>query len=162
MHRRPGRVRPGSPDDDLNGEGASSSSRSDSFGILVSTDMLGYGAANVSARFSENVIQHFNTGVYVEQNCELFSRFFPGDCKGGERATAILYNNMIQGNGTGANGKPHTVVDARRNWWGCSRGPNRPGCDTAIGTVMYTPWLTSPPQGLPEPSDEGRERDRDR
>ena len=145
---------------DLNGEGASSSSRSDSFGVLVSTDMLGYGAANVSALFTDNVIQHFNTGVYVEQNCELFARFYPGDCQGGERAYVTLYNNMIEGNGTGANGKPHTVVDARRNWWGCSRGPNRPGCDTAIGTVMYTPWLTKPPKGGTKPPHEGRERDR--
>jgi len=68
---------------ELSGEGASSSSRSESFGVLVTTDMLGYGAANVSALFTDNVIHHFNTGVYVEQNCELFSRFFPSDCQGG-------------------------------------------------------------------------------
>jgi hypothetical protein len=111
--------------------------------------------------FSDNVIQHFNTGVYVEQHCELLSGFFPGDCQGGGgRATATLYNNVIQGNRTGTHGKRQTVVDARLNWWGCSRGPNRPGCDTAIGTVVYTPWLTKPPKRLRKP-DEEREGDRD-
>jgi hypothetical protein len=145
---------------EVSGEGASSSSRSESFGVMVSTDMLGFGAANVSARFTDNVIQHFNTGVYVEQNCELLSRFFPGDCqRGGGRATATLYNNVIEGNRTGANGKPYTVVDARSNWWGCSRGPNQPGCDTAVGTAVYIPWLTKRPKELTKPPDEP-ERDR--
>ncbi len=48
---------------EVNGEGASGSKGSDSIGVLVSTDMLGFGASNVSARFTDTVIQHFKTGV---------------------------------------------------------------------------------------------------
>jgi hypothetical protein len=145
----------------LSGAGAWSSRPSGSLGVLVSTDILGYGAANVSARFTDNLIEHFNTGVYAEQNCELFSGVFPNDCQGVDgRATVTLYNNVINGNRTGANGKPHTMVDARSNWWGCRRGPNQPGCDTATGTVVYTPWLTKRPDGLTKPDDR-LERERD-
>jgi len=167
---------------EVNGEGAQTSGKpsgkgegkghgkpggqSGGVGVLVSTDTLGFGATNVSARFSDNVIGNFNTGVYVEQNCEMFSSAFPGDCQeGGGRATATLYNNAIEGNRTGANGRPQTTVDARSNWWGCRRGPNQPGCDTAIGTVVYTPWLTKRPKDLEKPHDENdrdkSENDRD-
>ena len=47
------------------------------------------------------------------------------------------------GNEAGAVGGPGTTVDATNDWWGCKAGPNQPGCDTATGTVAYTPWLTS-------------------
>jgi parallel beta-helix repeat protein len=37
------------------------------------------------------------------------------------------------------------VVDARLNWWGCSRGPAAAGCAAISGTdVLYLPFLTSP------------------
>jgi hypothetical protein len=96
----------------------------------------------------------------------MFSSAYPGDCQEGDgRATATLYNNAIEGNRTGANGRPQTTVDARSNWWGCRRGPNQPGCDTAIGTVVYTPWLTKRPKDLEKPHDEhdrdNSEKDRD-
>jgi hypothetical protein len=39
-----------------------------------------------------------------------------------------------------------TIVNAANNWWGCKKGPNMGGgCDTAIGTVQSTPWLTKKP-----------------
>jgi hypothetical protein len=143
---------------DLSGEDAWSSHGAATVGVLVSTDMLGFGAANVAAVFSENVIQRFSAGVYVEQHCELFSEAYPGDCEGRDvRATATLHHNVIQGNRTGAIGKPGTTVDARSNWWGCRRGPNERGCDRAVGTVAYEPWLTKRPKGLTK-SDEWRER----
>lgn len=132
----------------VKGEGASNSDPSGSLGVVVSTDILGWGSTNVSASFTKNVIQHFNTGVYVEQQCELFSSYFPGDCSPGSptQATAMLHNNIIKDSNTGANGLTGTVVDAENNWWGCNKGPNQPGCDTAIGTVDFTPWLTKPPK----------------
>lgn len=132
----------------LDGEGASSSDPSGSLGVLVSTDILSYGSTDVSASFTNNVIRHFNTGVYVEQHCELFASYFPGDCPVASptQATAVLHNNVIKGNNTGANGLIGTVVNAENNWWGCKKGPNQPGCDTAIGTVDFTPWLITPPK----------------
>jgi parallel beta-helix repeat protein len=37
------------------------------------------------------------------------------------------------------------LVDARLNWWGCSRGPTAAGCAAISGTdVLYVPFLTSP------------------
>lgn|SRR5574337_201855 len=134
-------------DNTVNGASASSSDPSNSMGVIVSTDMLGWGSTDVSATFTNNVIRHFNTGVYVEQHCELFGSFFPTDCSAGStQAIAALHNNIIKGNNTGANGLTGTAVDAENNWWGCNKGPNHPGCDTAIGTVDFLPWLTKPPK----------------
>ncbi len=132
----------------LNGASASTSDPSGSLGVIVSTDILGYGSRNVSVSFTENTIRNFNTGVYVEQHCELFGSYFPTDCPAGSptHATAVLHNNVIKGNNVGANGLIGTVVNAENNWWGCNKGPNQPGCDTATGTVDFTPWLTKPPK----------------
>jgi nitrous oxidase accessory protein NosD len=132
----------------VNGASASSSDPSSSLGVIVSTDILGFGSTDVSASFRRNAIQHFGTGVYVEQQCELFAAFFPTDCPAGSptQATAVLHDNVINGNDTGASGLPGTSVDAEDNWWGCRKGPNQPGCDTATGTVDFTPWLTKPPK----------------
>lgn len=132
----------------VNGASASSSDPSGSLGVIVSTDILGWGSTDVTASFTGNVIQHFGTGVYVEQHCELFGSYFPWDCPAASptQATAVLHDNVIKGNGVGANGLTGTLVNAENNWWGCKQGPNRPGCDTAIGTADFTPWLTRPPK----------------
>lgn len=135
----------------VDGAGAASTSPSDKIGVMVSTDILGYGSTDVSAQFTDSVIQHFNTGVYVEQKCELFGGL-PGyaDCVNPPypptTANVALHNNVIKDNGTGAKGMPGTTVNAENNWWGCSRGPNQSGCDTAVGTVDFTPWLSKPPK----------------
>ncbi|MGE5219265.1 MAG: nitrous oxide reductase family maturation protein NosD [Chloroflexota bacterium] len=121
--------------------GALSSKPASSIGVIVTTDILGYGYTDVSALFTNNEITKFNTGVYVEKHGELF-QFKEG---GGGQATATFHNNIIEKNKTGANGMPDTDVNAENNWWGCAAGPNQPGCDTAIGTVDFTPWLTQEP-----------------
>jgi hypothetical protein len=59
---------------------------------------------------------------------------------------AAFPNNSLVANGAGAIGEPGTVVDAKEDWWGCAAGPNMGGaCNTASGTVTYTPWLTVKP-----------------
>lgn len=133
-------------DNAVNGKHALTSDPSGTLGVLVSTDLLGWGSTDVSVSFTKNVIERFSTGVYVEQQCELFGSWFPTDCASPTQATAVLHNNIIKGNNTGANGLIGTTVDAENNWWGCKKGPNQPGCDTAIGTVDFTPWLTKPPK----------------
>ncbi len=37
------------------------------------------------------------------------------------------------------------AVDATGNWWGDAAGPLGPNGDGASGTVLFTPWLTTPP-----------------
>jgi len=45
-------------------------------------------------------------------------------------------------------------VDARENWWGSPEGPVVDGQEGPragiVGNIVYTPWLTVPPQGAPE------------
>jgi parallel beta-helix repeat protein len=44
------------------------------------------------------------------------------------------------------------IVNATQDWWGCPSGPGTRGCATITnvgGTVLSTPWLTSP---VPKPS----------
>jgi hypothetical protein len=53
--------------------------------------------------------------------------------------------NNFNANGVGVADADGTF-DATRNWWGCSGGPAAAGCDTAIGAVTFTPWLTHPAQ----------------
>ena len=103
------------------------------YGADLTTDLLGFGFGDLTATLNGNSIQNFGTGVLVTQ-------------ESGGQATVSGSSNTIKGNGTGATGEPGTSVNLANNWWGCKQGPNNsPKCDSATGTVAYTPWLTAKP-----------------
>ncbi len=111
-----------------------------SYGAYISTDLLGFGFADVTATLSKNVIENAGTGVLVTQTSPT------EEDEAGGQATVTGSGNVIKGNGTGATGEPGTSVSLANNWWGCKQGPNNsPKCDSATGTVAYTPWLTAKP-----------------
>lgn len=124
---------------DVQGGRADTTDPTGTYGAYVSTDLLGFGFADVNAAFVGNSFRSFGTGLLATQ-----TRTFYGGTPTGQ-ATAPATGNSIRGNTVGANGEPGTVFDAQGNWWGCSTGPNTNRCDTAIGTVQYTPWLTGRP-----------------
>ena len=118
---------------DVNGSGAKTTDPTGTYGAYLTTDQLGNGFADLTATLTGNSFKHFGTGMFVTQ-------------ASGGQATVTAHNNSFLNNGTGANGMPSTVVNATNNWWGCKQGPNLGGgCDTAIGTVAFTPWLTQQP-----------------
>lgn len=56
-----------------------------------------------------------------------------------------VHLNNFPGHVVGLDDITAVVVDATQNWWGCSGGPNAPGCSTILGKgVLFTPWLTKP------------------
>jgi hypothetical protein len=123
----------------VDGTGASATS-GQTTGAYITTDLLGFEFGDVNATLSGNTIQHYEIGVVVTQTSPT-----NGDQAGGQ-ATVSGSNNAIQKNGAGANGEPGTSVNLANNWWGCRQGPNNnPKCDSATGTVAYTPWLTAKP-----------------
>lgn len=125
---------------DVNGDGAQASGSDGTYGAYIATDLLGYGTGDATATLTGNRFAHFTTGLFVTQ-----TRMFYGG-PGGSQATVTAHGDSFVDNGTGANGDTGTVVDASGSWWGCKAGPNAGGdCDTAVGTVQYTPWLTTPP-----------------
>jgi len=108
-------------------------SEGQTYGAYLTTDLLGFGFGDVTATLNVNKIEHFGTGVLVTQ-------------ESGGQANVTGSSNTIKGNGTGATGEPGTSVNLEKNWWGCKEGPNNdPKCDTATGTVDYTPWLAAKP-----------------
>jgi parallel beta-helix repeat protein len=53
-------------------------------------------------------------------------------------------NNFVNP-GIGVDNLAAGLVDARLNWWGCSRGPTAAGCAEVSGAnVLFVPFLTSP------------------
>jgi hypothetical protein len=122
-------------DNSVDGTGASTTDPAGTYGAYVTTDLLGYGNANASVLLTDNSLEHTTTGLLVTQ-----TEPSDGDAAGGQ-ATVTARGNLFTGDGTGANGMTGTVVDASQDWWGCSSGPNTAGCDTATGTVTFTPWL---------------------
>jgi hypothetical protein len=124
----------------VSGAGASTTEPGGTVGALLTTDLVGFGHANVMATLTHNVLERFGTGVIVTQ-----TKPTNGDTAGGQ-ATVSAHNNTIAKNGTGADGETGTVFEAQNNWWGCPQGPNmNPRCDTAVGTTSFAPWLTSKP-----------------
>ncbi len=108
-------------------------------GAYITTDLLGFEYGDVNATLLRNSIEHFGTGVLVTQTSPT-----AGDQAGGQ-ATVSGTDNVIKDNGTGATGEPGTSVNLANNWWGCKQGPSSAKCDSATGTVAYTPWLTANP-----------------
>jgi hypothetical protein len=69
-----------------------------------------------------------------------------GQPAGGQANITASPNNSFFANGTGANGNTGTKVSAQEDWWGCASGPNMGGsCNTAVGTVTFTPFLAAKP-----------------
>jgi len=123
----------------VNGTGAATTGTT--YGAYLTTDQLGYGFGNLTATLTHNTLSHFNTGMFVTQTNPT-----PGQEAGGQATITASPNNSFLANGTGANGEPGTTVNAANDWWGCTKGPNMGGaCNTALGTVTYTPWLTAKP-----------------
>ncbi len=117
----------------VDGASAKTTDPTGTYGVYLTTDLLGYGFGDLTATLTGNVIGHFDTGLFVTQ-------------ASGGTATVGADNNALQHNATGANGDTGTTVTAESNWWGCKRGPNMGGgCDTATGTVDFTPWLAQKP-----------------
>jgi nitrous oxidase accessory protein NosD len=116
----------------VNGLGATTTDPAGTYGAYLTTDELVFGSGDLTATLTGNKLLRSGTGLFVTQSS-------------GGQATVGASNNTIHYNGTGANGDTGTTVNAQNNWWGCVKGPNLGGCDTAVGTVSYTPWLTAKP-----------------
>jgi hypothetical protein len=124
----------------VSGTGGQTTDPAGTYGAYLTTDQLGFAFGDVTATLTGNTFVHLGTGMFVTQTSPT-----PGQPAGGQ-ATISASNNSIQANGAGANGGTGTTVNAQNNWWGCAAGPNMGGaCNTATGTVQYTPWLTAKP-----------------
>jgi hypothetical protein len=53
--------------------------------------------------------------------------------------------NTFERHAIGINNLGAATVDGTLNWWGCPSGPGKHGCATASTGVIFTPWLTTPP-----------------
>ena len=67
-------------------------------------------------------------------------------------AAVVADFNNLNGPAIGVANLGTGFVNASNNWWGCSQGPNTPGCSTVASNVLFTPWLSSPavPNGSPK------------
>jgi hypothetical protein len=123
----------------VNGKGAVSSEPT--VGAYITTDMLGFGSADVTATLESNTLEHFGTGMLVTQ-----TKPTGGDPVGGQATVTANNKNQFILDTTGAFGDEKTAVSAKEDWWGCAEGPNNaPPCTSASGTVEYIPFLTAKP-----------------
>ncbi|HEX4435350.1 MAG TPA: hypothetical protein VH061_01020 [Solirubrobacteraceae bacterium] len=124
----------------VNGTGAKTSDPAGSYGAYLTTDQLGFAFGDLTVQLTGNQVIDTGNALLVTQTSPS-----PGQPAGGQ-ATVTASGNSFHKDGTGANGETGTVVNAENNWWGCMQGPNVSSkCDTATGTVDYTPWLTAKP-----------------
>lgn len=124
----------------VSGSGATTSDPNGTYGAYLTTDLLGFGSADVNVSLTGNSFKGSTTGLYVTQTSPT-----NGDSVGGQATVAAHSNAVYKTNKTGADGLTGTQVNATDNWWGCAKGPNTSGCATATGTVVFKPWLTKKP-----------------
>ena len=64
---------------------------------------------------------------------------------GNNATNANVFLNDLPGKGdTGVDNAGTGSVTATDNWWGCGKGPGTPNCSKTSGTVISSPFLTSP------------------
>ena len=114
-------------------------------GLLVTTDQLGFGAANASADSRGNTLARAEVGLLVAESggqtadvdaeCDAIEH----NTVGVQTASAATHLNddAIVHNGVGVDASDVTTgsVDATRSYWGCTNGPGGHGCDTVKGNV---------------------------
>jgi hypothetical protein len=128
-------------DDIANGAGAATSEPAGTVGMYLTTDLLGYGYGDLTASITGSIFENYATGMLVTQ-----TKPTPGQPAGGQATVTASPEDQFVKDTTGAYGEAGTIVNARDDWWGCPQGPNNPPpCTSALGTVEYTPWLTSRP-----------------
>ena len=125
----------------LVGTGAATTDPNGTYGAYLTTDLLGFAFGDLTATLTNNSFTNFHTGMFVTQTTPT-----AGQSAGGQATVTASPNNSFVRNTAGANGGPGTVVNAQNDWWGCPKGPNMGGgCNTATGTVQFTPSLTHKP-----------------
>ncbi|HYC56605.1 MAG TPA: right-handed parallel beta-helix repeat-containing protein [Candidatus Binatia bacterium] len=70
-----------------------------------------------------------------------------GAALGGLASDTILSindNTIANNSNAGVANGASPEVDAEDNYWGCETGPGTAGCDTVVGAVDFTPFLTEP------------------
>lgn len=140
----------------------SGASHAGSAGAFVTTDQLGWGAANVSAAFERNVISGFADGMFfasdldtalsVTASCGTIRKTTVSGVRTAGNGTSVVTlraNNLVSrgvgvDNQIGALVNPASSVNAASNWWGCPAGPGGHGCAQVIGPVSVSPWLARP------------------
>jgi nitrous oxidase accessory protein NosD len=124
-----------------------------SVGARVTTDQIGFGAANVAALFRHNVVRRADVGFAIEETAG-FTADVAIECNrivqngtGIRTASAggFVSRNRIARNGLGLASLASGVLAAERNFWGCPFGPSDPRCDGVSGNVDVDPFLTSSP-----------------
>jgi Periplasmic copper-binding protein (NosD) len=127
-------------DNKVSGAGAKTNDPAGSYGAYLTTDQLGFAFGDLTVQLTGNQITATGNALLVTQTSPS-----PGQPAGGQ-ATVTASGNSFHKDTNGANGEAGTVVNAENNWWGCKQGPNfGSACDTATGTVDYTPWRTAKP-----------------
>ena len=141
-----------------------------SVGAFVTTDELGFGASPVSTAFNNNLFTANVDGFQVQATAAKTATV-TGTCNamlrnshsgilsnlgtGGGTNNISLTSGNIARNGIGAQNDTLVPINAQNNWWGCSAGPNAPGCDTTSGPVNFVPALAQPSKCASQPQGEG-------
>ena len=71
------------------------------------------------------------------------------DPDSGFTVALTAHSNSIAGNAAGVDNRTAVPVDATQNWWGCTLGPNNPGCDTVNNPVTVDPPFVALPPCVP-------------
>ena len=122
-----------------NGRGAAATEPT--YGAYLTTDQLGFGFGDLTVTLEGNTFTHFATGMLVTQ-----TKPTEGQAAGGQATVTATPANQFTLDSTGAYGEANTVVNAKEDWWGCASGPNHaPPCTSALGTVVFEPFLTARP-----------------
>ena len=107
-----------------------------STGVYITTNLFGFGSANVEATLTGNIITGNDDGVYYESET-------------GYTLTVDNLGNAIYGNtGTGAttSGSGTYAVKMLGDWWGTASGPtnasNPAGTGNSVSNgIPFSPWL---------------------
>lgn len=101
-----------------------------------------YGQVDVTA--TDNRFSAWHTDVLASGGA-VTAQLYDNDLLGGPSVVGVANRSRTVGVGTTA----ISMVNATDDWWGCTTGPDAPGCSTTSGSVGTAPWLDSVASTVP-------------
>ncbi len=120
------------------------------FAGMSSPDSTAIEVSGGTLTLSGSDIQGWSTGIQVDKNAtaKITGNEISGKGTGilvgssaTDSCTVTAGRNDLTGDVVGVQNNTSRPVDATLNWWASSNGPSGTGAATAVGNVLFSPWM---------------------
>lgn len=113
--------------------------------VGININSGGGGSPVLGTVIAQNVITNEDVDIAINTPAPAEVDIHRNNLLGGNMGVADVctYDNPGGLNPAGVDVCTGSIIDATKNYWGCSNGPGNPGCTTVSGSdILFSPWLS--------------------